>query len=96
MNPTNFSLLIIPIKALEKLKETQFSVVVSDQRMLEMDGTVFLEKVREKWPDTIRIILTGFADYEAAVDAINRGSVYRFSSKPWVDEELLVTIKFNQ
>lgn len=77
-----------------RLAEThEFAVVVSDQRMPEMEGVQLLEKIRELQPDSIRIILTGYADITAAVDAINRGAVYRFLNKPWDDEQLRSTIR---
>jgi len=68
-------------------------VIVSDQRMPGMDGSEFLSKVREKLPDSVRIILTGYADITAAVDAINLGEVFRYILKPWEDEELKRTIR---
>jgi response regulator RpfG family c-di-GMP phosphodiesterase len=75
-----------PEEAIQKVSEETFSVVVSDQRMPQMEGVQVLEKVREISPDTVRIMLTGYADIQAAVDAINRGAVFRFLAKPW-DEE---------
>jgi response regulator RpfG family c-di-GMP phosphodiesterase len=81
-----------PDEALSLVRETSFAVVVSDQKMPRMEGTVLLEKVKDISPDTIRIILTGYADINAAVEAINRGSVYRFLTKPWNDQELRTSI----
>ena len=75
------------------LKEVEVPVIVSDQRMPVMTGAEFLEKSRELSPDTVRIILTGYADVEAAIGAINRGGAYRYVSKPWNDNELLMVIK---
>lgn len=82
-----------PLEALEVLEEHEVPVVVSDQRMPEMEGTVLLRQVKEKWPDTVRMILTGYADLDAAVAAINQGSVYRFISKPWDDTELKLAVR---
>ena len=82
-----------PLKALEKMGEEEVAVVVSDHEMPEMKGTAFLEKVRDRWPDTIRIILTGYANFENSISAINQGNVYRFISKPWDNNELKMTIK---
>jgi response regulator RpfG family c-di-GMP phosphodiesterase len=75
------------------LKEVEVPVIVSDQRMPIMTGAEFLEKSRELSPDSVRIILTGYADVEAAIGAINRGGAYRYVSKPWNDNELLLVIK---
>lgn len=67
-------------------------VVVSDYRMPLMNGVELLRTVREKWPETIRAILSGYADTEAVVSAINDGQIYRFIPKPWNDTELRMTI----
>jgi response regulator RpfG family c-di-GMP phosphodiesterase len=75
------------------LKEIEVPVIVSDQRMPVMTGAEFLEKSRQLSPDAVRIILTGYADVEAAIGAINRGGAYRYVSKPWNDSDLLLVIK---
>ncbi|MEW6427861.1 MAG: response regulator [Thermodesulfobacteriota bacterium] len=69
------------------------AVVVSDQRMPGMDGAELLAEVRRLQPDCTRIILTGYADINAAVDAINLGEVYRYILKPWENEELKLAIR---
>lgn len=69
------------------------AVILSDQRMPEMSGVEFLEFAKEISPDAIRIVLTGYADIHAAVDAINRGGAYRYLAKPWDDKELLLTVQ---
>ena len=69
------------------------TVIVSDQRMPEMSGVDFLEQSRQSAPQAIRILLTGYADVNAAIDAINRGGAFRYLSKPWNDAELVQTIK---
>ena len=75
--------------ALEVLAaEGEVAVIISDQRMPEMKGTEFLSKTLPQFPDTVRIILTGFTDIEDLVDAINAGQVYRYITKPWDPEEL--------
>ncbi len=79
--------------ALQMLDDREFAVIVSDQRMPEMTGVELLEKVREKSPNTIRILLTGYTDMNALVDAINLGHVYRYLTKPWSREEITVTVK---
>lgn len=77
------------VKALEVLsQEGEVAVIISDQRMPEMKGTEFLSKTVPDFPDTVRIILTGFTDVEDLVDAINAGQVYRYITKPWDPEEL--------
>lgn len=79
---------------LEVLKENPgIQMVVSDQRMPGMCGTEFLAKVKEGWPETIRLVLSGFAEASAIVDAINQGEVYRFIAKPWTDEDLKTTFR---
>jgi two-component system NtrC family sensor kinase len=67
-------------------------VVISDYRMPGMNGVEFLSEVRKRWPDTVRIVLSGYADTGAIVSAINEGQIYRFVAKPWNDDELRVTV----
>ncbi|HSI23610.1 MAG TPA: HD domain-containing phosphohydrolase [Methylophilaceae bacterium] len=68
-------------------------LVISDMRMPEMDGAQFLEQVRLKSPDTIRILLTGYADISSTIDAINKGQVYRYIAKPWEDNDICLTVR---
>ncbi len=82
-----------PLEALKILQEKEIPVVISDQRMPEMIGTDFLQKVKEGWPDTVRMVLTGYADLEAALAAINQGNVYRFINKPWDNADLKLAVK---
>ena len=75
--------------ALEMLAtEGEVAVIISDQRMPEMKGTEFLSKTVPQFPDTMRIILTGFTDVEDLVEAINSGQVYKYITKPWDPNEL--------
>lgn len=74
--------------ALALLRETPIHVVVTDQRMPGMTGTDFLAKVSEEFPDVVRLMITGYADIESVIEAINRGHVYRYISKPWDPAEL--------
>ena len=77
------------IRALEVLGvEGEVAVIISDQRMPEMKGTEFLSKTVPQFPNTVRIILTGFTDIEDLVDAINSGQVYKYITKPWDPNEL--------
>jgi phosphoserine phosphatase RsbU/P len=82
-----------PQEALRLMAQDDFAVVISDQRMPAMEGTELLEQARHLAPDTVRIILTGYVDIEAAIEAINRGAVFRFITKPWDDEDLRSTIR---
>lgn len=80
-------------EGLEILTDNEFAVIVSDQRMPEMTGTEFLLKARELYPDTIRVILTGYADVNAVMDAINEAGAYRYITKPWNDSEIIHIVK---
>lgn len=77
-----------PAEAFDLLALHAVQVIVSDQRMPEMSGTEFLERVKKLYPETIRIVLSGYTDLESVTDAINRGAIYRFLTKPWDDEML--------
>ncbi len=79
--------------ALEFIKENDVVLIISDQRMPGMTGTQLFTEVVKVKPETKRIILTGFADMGAAVDAINTGNIYHFVFKPWNDEELQSTVR---
>lgn len=75
------------------LEQNEIAVIVTDQRMPVMTGIEFLESIIPVYPDTIRILLTGFSDINAVMDAINRGQVYKYLVKPWADEELKMYIQ---
>lgn len=75
-------------EAFDLLASNAVQVIVSDQRMPDMDGTEFLGRVRNLYPDTIRMVLSGYTDLATITDAINRGAIYRFLTKPWNDDEL--------
>jgi DNA-binding NtrC family response regulator len=68
-------------------------LVLSDFKMPRMNGLELLQRVREEFPDTIRIMLTGHADVETVIGAVNGGEVYRFLTKPWNDEELKLVLR---
>ncbi len=80
-------------EALEILSKTSTQVVVTDQRMPEMSGVDLLSAVRERHPDIVRMMLTGYTEMNVAVEAINRGEIYRLITKPWNDDELRATIR---
>ncbi len=75
-------------EGLSIIEKEKITLVLSDHRMPGMDGVEFLSEVRKRSPDTIRMMLTGYADMKSVVEAINRGEVYRFITKPWNDEEI--------
>lgn len=80
--------------ALEIIEENDISVVISDMRMPGMDGLELLKIVNEKYPDTVRIVLTGYSHISLLMLAINSGQVYRYLTKPWkMEEEFLVAIQ---
>lgn len=80
-------------QGLDILAREHIDLVVSDMRMPEMNGAQFLEKVRASWPDTVRILLTGYAEMGATIDAINKGQIYRYVSKPWDDNDIVLTVR---
>jgi len=77
-----------PHQALSLLEKYPVDLVLSDEKMPEMSGVEFLKKVREHYPDIVRIMLTGNAQLDTAMKAVNEGEVYRFLTKPWSPEEL--------
>ncbi len=81
--------------ALEFIRQSGFelSMILSDQRMPGMEGTRFLEKARAVTPDTVRFLITGYADINAVAGAVNRGAVHRFITKPWDNEGLMAMIR---
>jgi len=80
-------------EALGMLEKTPAEVVVTDQRMPEMWGVDLLSAVRERHPDIVRMMLTGYTEMNVAVEAINRGEIYRLITQPWNDDELRATIR---
>lgn len=80
-------------EALELLAVHDVALIISDQRMPAMTGSEFLKHAAEMRPQTVRIMLTGYTDASALVDAINSGVVYKYITKPWVNEELQQTVK---
>ncbi|MBI4986015.1 MAG: response regulator [Rhodocyclales bacterium] len=80
-------------EGLALLEQQSIDLVMSDMRMPEMDGAQFLEQVFTRWPDVKRILLTGYSEVTATIAAINRGKIWCYVSKPWNDEELMVTVE---
>jgi diguanylate cyclase (GGDEF)-like protein len=85
-------------EGLELLATHQIQVILSDQRMPDMSGTEFLARVRELYPETVRIILSGYTDLSTVTEAVNRGAIYKFLTKPWEDDALRAHVRaaFNQ
>jgi DNA-binding NtrC family response regulator len=82
-----------PSEAFELLALYRVQVILCDQRMPAMNGTEFLSRVKEMYPDTMRIILSGYTGVEDVLDSINRGAIYRFYTKPWNETELRDNIR---
>ncbi|NRF71818.1 response regulator [Aquincola sp. S2] len=80
-------------QALSMLEKMPVDLVISDMRMPGMDGAQLLEQVNERWPQIVRILLTGHADMDSTVAAINRGRIFRYLPKPWDEAELISTVR---
>jgi len=80
-------------QALALVKSVEFDLVISDMRMPGMSGVDLLENVKTLSPNTIRILLTGYADMSSVVDAVNKSGIYRYVAKPWDDEDFRLTVK---
>lgn len=80
-------------EALAILAEHEVGVILTDQRMPDMSGVQLLSKVRERWPDTLRIMLSGYTELSSVTDSVNEGAIYKFLTKPWDDEALRETVR---
>lgn len=80
-------------EAIKLLEKEKIEIIITDQRMPNMTGVEFLEKVLVSHPDQMRILLTGYTDMGAVVEAINKGKIYHYLTKPWNEEELEMTIR---
>ena len=80
-------------QAFDLLATHAVQVVMSDQRMPGMSGTEFLSQVKALYPDTMRIVLSGYTDLASVTDAINRGAIYKFLTKPWDDDVLCAQVQ---
>ncbi len=80
-------------EGLEILRRHAVDLIISDMRMPEMSGAEFLERAVEEWPETVRILLTGYADLQSTIDAVNKGRIFSYCNKPWNDEELKLLVR---
>ncbi|MBU1652057.1 response regulator, partial [bacterium] len=81
------------LEALSLLEHEQPDIILSDNRMPGMSGIELMEEIRKNYPDSIRLLMTGYADLNIAIEAINRGWVYKFITKPFKMEEILIAIR---
>lgn len=79
-------------EAVKILRNNIINIIITDQRMPQMTGVEFLESILDEFPDPIRILLTGYADMNAVIDAVNKGKIFHYLTKPWNEEELDMTI----
>ncbi len=79
-------------EATKLLRNNTINVIITDQRMPQMTGVEFLESILDEHPDPVRILLTGYADMNAVIDAVNKGKIFHYLTKPWNEEELDLTI----
>ena len=80
-------------EARQQLERHEVSVILCDQRMPGLTGVVFLKEVRERWPDTVRIVISGYTDSEDIIAGINDAGIYQYILKPWVPDHLLATVR---
>lgn len=82
-----------PQEAVRYLNENEVQVILSDQKMPEISGVEFFELTITDFPEAVRVLVTGYADIEAVIDAINKGQVYRYVTKPWDENDLRICIE---
>ena len=80
-------------EGMEFLKNNEIEIILTDQRMPGITGIEFLQSIIETYPDPIRILVTGYSDIEAVINAVNKGRIYKYVSKPWNTDELRDTIE---
>ncbi|HEB55987.1 MAG TPA: response regulator [Gammaproteobacteria bacterium] len=80
-------------EGLAVMENDSVDLIISDMRMPEMDGAAFLQQAASRWPDVVRILLTGYSDITSTIAAVNLGRIYRYVSKPWEDNDILLTVK---
>lgn len=82
-----------PSEAVEILNKNDIHLIIADQKMPDISGVEFLELVKTEFPDPVRMLLTGYADIQAVIDAINRGQIYRYITKPWDEQDLRMILE---
>ncbi|MCB0700240.1 MAG: response regulator [Chitinophagales bacterium] len=80
-------------EAIKILDDNHIEIIITDQRMPNMTGVQFLESILDRHADAMRILLTGYADLNAVIDAVNKGKIFHYLTKPWNEEELDSTIQ---
>lgn len=80
-------------EAMQILETNPVEIIITDQRMPKLTGTEFLQKVLEKFPNTMRILLTGYSDVSAVIEAVNKGKIFHYLTKPWNEQDMDQTIK---
>jgi len=80
-------------EGLALMEQETIDLVISDMRMPEMDGAEFLQQATQRWPDTMRILLTGYADLTSTVAAVNKGKIYSYISKPWEENDITLQVR---
>ncbi|WP_299284800.1 response regulator [uncultured Mucilaginibacter sp.] len=80
-------------EAMQILEQNPVEIVIADQRMPKLNGSEFLQKVVEKFPATVRMLLTGFSDMDAVIEAVNKGKIFHYLTKPWNEDEMDRTLK---
>lgn len=81
-----------PARVMERLQAEPVDIVVSDQRMPQMSGSQLLSQIQHAYPNSLRILLTGYSDLDAAVDALNSGGIFRYLTKPWEQQDMADTL----
>ena len=80
-------------EAMKILEKENIHVILSDQRMPKMTGIEFFESIQNIFPNPIRILMTGYTDINAVIDAINRGQVYKYLTKPWIEDDVKIFVE---
>ncbi|HEX5364655.1 MAG TPA: HD domain-containing phosphohydrolase [Gallionella sp.] len=94
-NPLGYRILTAEsgVEALMLLEKERVDLVISDMRMPQMSGAEVLEQIRIKWPDIVRLLLTGYSDVNSTIAAVNRGEIYRYIAKPWDDNDIVLMVR---